>query len=244
MKKKVFFAALVAATTLFATSCSKDEGEPAENVVTITFSDLTLAANSYWNGSDESGGFTSGIATFNNSFTNWGGGFISWSGFGYSNQNDTATAGYGNQFSVYTTSANANGIFAVGYVSSFDSDDAPSITFDEPVALKKADFALNTYAYKSMRDGDDVAKKFADGDWYKITISGYDSDGDETASLDVYLADFRNGKSVLTGNWTSVDLSSLGSVSKLTFAASSSDVGDWGMNTPGYFCIDNIAYVK
>ena len=112
MKKKVFFAALVAATTLFTASCSKDDGE-SENVVTITFSDLALDADSYWNGSDESGEFTSGIATFSNSFTDWGEGFTSWSGFGYSNQNDTATAGYTNEFSVYTASANANGIFAL-----------------------------------------------------------------------------------------------------------------------------------
>jgi len=241
MKKKLFFAALAAAATLFTVSCGKED---AENVVAINFSDLTLAADSYWNGSDNSGKFTSGIAEFSNSFTDWGGGFISWNGFAYSNKNDTATADYTNEFSVYTTSANTNGIFAVCYISDYENDTAPTITFDEPVALKKVDLALNTYAYKSMKYGDEVSKKFTAGDWYKITISGYAQDGTQTAELDVYLADFRNGKSVLVSGWTSVDLSPLGSVSKLTFAASSSDVGEYGINTPTYFCMDNIMYVK
>ena len=241
MKKQAFFAALIAAA-LATASCSSKGCEEPESIATITFSDLALAADSRWNGSDESGGFTSGIAAFSNSFTDWGGGYTSWSGFGYSNQNDTATAGYANEFSVYTASANANGTFAVCYVSDYEGDSAPSITFGKPVALKTADFALNTYAYKSIRYGDEAGKKFAAGDWYKIIISGYRADGSKTADLDVYLADFRDGKNVLVSSWTSVDLSALGSASRLAFAASSSDVGAWGINTPSYFCIDNIAY--
>ena len=100
-----------------------------------------------------------------------------------------------------------------------------------------------------MKYGDAFAKKIGAGDWYKITISGYDANGvKKAAELNVYLADFRTDKSVLTSNWTSVDLSSLGVVSKLTFDASSSDVSEYDgilyMNTPTYFCIDNIAYAK
>ena len=238
MKRKLFFAALIAATTLFAAACSKDDDNGRERLEVINFSDLTLEPNSYWDGSDGSGGFTSGTATFANTFTDWGGGFTSWSGFGYSNQNDTETAGFGNQFSVYTATANANGIFAV-----WASSTTAGITFDEPKELRTADFALTTYAYLSMRDGDAFAKKFEAGDWYKITITAHDPD-DGTTTLDVYLVDFRDGKTVLTGGWTSVNLSPLGTVSKLNFAATSSDVGQFGMNTPAYFCIDNISYVK
>jgi hypothetical protein len=40
-------------------------------------------------------------------------------------------------------------------------------------------------------------------------------------------------------DWRYVDLSSLGKVKKLGFALDSSDGGDWGINTPAYFCIDN-----
>ena len=41
-----------------------------------------------------------------------------------------------------------------------------------------------------------------------------------------------------------MDLSSLGSVKTLNFSMESSDVGDYGMNTPAYFCMDNFTSAK
>ncbi|MDR0711207.1 MAG: DUF4465 domain-containing protein [Prevotellaceae bacterium] len=253
MKRRLFPVVLTAAC-LFAVSCEKDN----ENITkddenegssitrdTIDFSDLTLEANSYWNNNDSSGEFTSGKAVFLNrhtydaSYNMW-----SWGGFAYSNQNDTLGSGYNTQFNVYTATPNAHGIFALGYVDTY-TPAIPTITFDEQVALKSADFALNTYAYKSMRDGENgwgesvIAKKFAAGDWYKITIKNINSSNVASDSLEVYLADFREGKSILIDDWTEFSFDSF-AASKVTFEASSSDVGAYGMNTPAYFCIDNI----
>ncbi|MGD8501571.1 MAG: hypothetical protein PVJ86_13040, partial [Phycisphaerales bacterium] len=54
----------------------------AANATVATFEDLDLPPESYWNGSDGSGGFTSGSAHFNNHYDPaWG----SWDGFSYSN---------------------------------------------------------------------------------------------------------------------------------------------------------------
>jgi hypothetical protein len=39
--------------------------------------------------------------------------------------------------------------------------------------------------------------------------------------------------------WEWLDLTSLGLVTSLNFALESSDVGEYGMNTPAYFCIDD-----
>jgi hypothetical protein len=39
-----------------------------------------------------------------------------------------------------------------------------------------------------------------------------------------------------------VDLSNLKVAKKLRFSLSSSDNAAWGMNTPGYFCLDNLNY--
>ena len=236
MKTKVFFAALVAATALFTAACSEDDGVVATSRITFSDTNPKLDSNSYWNGSDLRGKFTSLRATFSNSYDT---AYHSWSGFAYSNQNDIDSAGYGNQYSVYTATTNTNGTFAVCNASNYNG--APTITFSTPVALKNADFALNTYAYKSMENGDSFAKKFEAGDWYKITITAY-QDSVKLKDLDVYLADFRNGAN-LTDNWKNINLSSFGkAVNKLTFEASSSDVGQFGMNTPAYFCIDNIEY--
>ena len=79
------------------------------------------------------------------------------------------------------------------------------------------------------------------GDWFKLTIKGYYLKA-ETAAVDVYLADFRNNKSFLMKDWQKVDLTALGKVDSVAFSFSSSDNGDFGMNTPAYVCIDNIEF--
>ncbi|MDR3188460.1 MAG: DUF4465 domain-containing protein [Prevotellaceae bacterium] len=242
MNKKLFPITLVAAC-LFAASCSKDNDDTNQpNAYTIDFSNLTLEKNSHWNGSDSSGKFSSGKATFLNSYTYHADfGYESWGGFAYSNQNDTSLSSPTAQYDVYTATPNTKGVFAVGYMDTYLlTPTIPTITFDEPVALKSASFALNAYAYKSMRDGDGFAKKFAAEDWYKITIKSFDRNDVVTGSLEVYLADFRDEKSLLVDSWTKFSLAPL-TAGKLTFEASSSDNGEWGMNTPAYFCIDDIA---
>ena len=44
--------------------------------------------------------------------------------------------------------------------------------------------------------------------------------------------------------WTYVDLSQLGEIDGLTFGMTSSDTGDWGMNTPAYFAMDDFGAAK
>jgi hypothetical protein len=41
-------------------------------------------------------------------------------------------------------------------------------------------------------------------------------------------------------NWTRVDLSALGTVDSVTFHFESSDIGEFGINTPLYFCLDDL----
>lgn len=102
----------------------------------------------------------------------------------------------------------------------------------------------NTYAVSSMTNGDGYAKKFAADDWFKLTITGYrfDEEMQEVAgeSVDFYLADFRDGKSIILTDWVWCDLTSLGEVDAISFSLSSTDNGTYGMNTPGYFCFDNL----
>jgi hypothetical protein len=60
----------------------------------------------------------------------------------------------------------------------------------------------------------------------------------------VYLADFRpadNTKDYISTKWEYVSLISLGLVDSLSFSIASSDVGAFGINTPTYFCIDQVS---
>jgi len=75
-----------------------------------------------------------------------------------------------------------------------------------------------------------------------LRIFGY-LNGEKTDSVDFYLADFRfedNTQDYIVDTWEMVDLSTLGKIDQLGFTLSSSDNGDWGMNTPGYFFIDEL----
>ena len=61
-----------------------------------------------------------------------------------------------------------------------------------------------------------------------------------TGTKEYYLADLRDeATAYIINDWRYVDLSVLGEVTKIGFALSSTDGGDWGMNTPAYFCFDN-----
>ncbi|ANQ52780.1 DUF4465 domain-containing protein [Flammeovirga sp. MY04] len=118
-----------------------------------------------------------------------------------------------------------------------------SLVFVNPVQLNTISFTNNAYGYLSMKQGDWLAKKFEAGDWFKVTVKGWDKDGNPTGTIDVSLAE---GEDILD-TWKAVDLSSLGVVSKLTFDMSSSDPaaappGDF--NTPMYFCMKDISFFK
>ena len=209
-----------------------------------TFDDLSLdPVDAYWNGSDLSGGFQSGMAYFFNTYNQkWG----SWKGFAYSNMKDTTTAGYTNQYSAITgIGVNGSANYGVSYAGSGAS---VALRGNLRGGVVKGVFITNsTYAYLSMKNGDSFAKKFGgstgnDPDWFLLTIKGFYS-GTITDSVNFYLADFRftdNSKDFILNSWAWVDLTTLGNVDSLTFNLSSSDVGQYGMNTPAYFCLDNL----
>ena len=227
-----------------------------------TFEDLTPTTpytgpgdGAYWNGSDGSGGFISNDAWFTNQYdSTWG----SWSGWAYSNTKDTTTAGPTNQYSAITgKGVNGSNNYGVAYISSWNNDHAQLYfgysSGDYAQQVAGTYITNTTYAYLSMKDGDDFAKKFGgedgtDPDWFKLSIYGLDSSYQRIndKKVDFYLADYRfddPNQDYIVNDWEWVDLSSLGTVAGLEFDLSSSDVGAYGMNTPAYFAMDDLATV-
>lgn len=212
----------------------------------VDFEDLPLAPESYYNGSDGAGGFTSNGTFFNNDFDDR---FPAWSGWSYSNVTDNATPGYGNQYSAVTAGgADGSSNYAVGFAS------APGeATIDLPASMFPQSMLVTntTYAYLSMLHGDQFAKQFGgpagdDPDYFLLTITGLDGGGKPMGAVEVYLADYRfedSALDTLVGSWTEVDLSALSSARKLSFGLESTDVGQFGMNTPAYFAVDNLHLV-
>jgi len=219
--KKLFFSLILAAALIAA---------PAAYADVSTFEDLTLGAESYWNGSDDSGGFTSGDAYFLNAYDST---YASWDGWAYSNTTDTTTPGWSNQYSAITGGgAGASSNYGVAYDGgTYGAASPPNLSFgavtgnDLDTTISGAYITNTTYAYLSMRDGDGYAKKFGgdngtDADWFKLTIQGIDAEANYTGTVDFFLADFRFADSAndyILDDWTWVNLTSLGDVIGLEF---------------------------
>jgi hypothetical protein len=219
--------------------------------LTADFEDLGLPPGAYYNGADLAGGFLSRGIAFGNEFDD-SFGFDYWSGFAASAVNAPSTPGYSNQYaSAAGAGAGGSATYAIGFDDPYGAQrDVVSLATPATVAGL---FVNNTaYAAWSMRQGDAFAKAFggadgADPDWFRLAITGLGPGGQTLGTIDVYLADYRAADpaldSVMT-QWTWVDLTALGNqVAGLSFALDSSDVGQFGMNTPAYFAIDNLVVV-
>jgi hypothetical protein len=211
----------------------------------VDFEDLTLAPESFYNGSDGAGGFISQGAFFNNNYNSQ---FGSWSGWSYSNKTDVTTPGFMNQYSAYNLPY-GGGDGSANYGVAFNSElgDAYVLLPDgtTPASMRVTN---TTYAALSMRDGDMFAKKFGgpdgtDPDFFVLTLHGLHANGDVTGSVHFFLADYTfqdPDLNYIVSSWTTVDLTPLGNATSLAFELTSSDIGPFGMNTPAYFAIDNL----
>lgn len=212
---------------------------------TADFEDFGIGVDSFLNGSDGSGGFQTGDLRLLNSYN---AAWASWSGWAISSMRDTTTAGFTNQYSAITASGrNGSTAYATAYTGSGGS--MMTLTGAAAGQVVAGLYVTNaTYAYLSMRDGDAFAKKFGgitgnDPDFLRLTIKKYYNGALGSDSVVVYLADFRNADNTqdyILKDWTYVDLTPLGNVDSLAFSLSSSDVGAFGMNTPAYFCVDDV----
>lgn len=234
---RAVFAALIATGSLLPL---------ATNAGTIDFEDVgagLAGPESFYNGSDGAGGFSSGGAALPNTFTDFGGGCC-WEGWSYSNVTDNTTPGLANQYSAFPGGGAAG---SATYGISFSTN---RLSLPSPSAVSGGHFANTTWAALSMQIGDAFAKPFGgesgdDPDFFLLTISGRDARGEQTASVDLYLADYRfadNARDFILDEWAFVDLNPLGVVSSLQFDFSSSDVGPFGINTPTYFALDDLSY--
>ena len=188
---------------------------PSADAEIVTFDDLNLGPDSFYNGSDGAGEFESNGVVFNIFYDDEFGPY--WEGVAYSNTTDTTTPDFTNQYSAITgTGADNSSIYGVAYLGFYGI--IPTITFADEVNLAKAYITNTTYAFLAMQNGNAPAKKFGgddgdDPDWFLLTITGKDVDENVTGVIEFYLADFRfadNSQDYIIDDWTAVDLGGLG----------------------------------
>ena len=246
MKKIYLMAALFAATTI--------SGQNAD------FESISLPTDSFWNGSDLSGtsngtglfesAMIEGGHEFSNQYdTTWGAPGYWSQGWAYSNQTSDMLTGTAGQHSSYAGGAYSGSNYAIGQNGS-------EIILAGGVSPELRITNVNYAAY-SMLNGDSFGKEFGsqydangsvdgtDGeDWFLLKILCYNLSDVLVDSVELYLADYRfadNTQDYIQKDWTTVSLTSTEALGRLKFNLTSSDEGQWGMNTPAFFAIDDLS---
>ncbi len=196
-------------------------------------------------------GRNSGLAHFPTIYdTSFGGYWVS--GFAYSNIQDSVTAGFAGQYSARPGKAAFGNQYAVAY-GAMNTIRLMGAAVGN--GLSGMYVSNNNFAYYSMLNGDNFARKFGDTtgtnsglpqgtfpDYFRMIFQPYRGGVPTTDSVVFYLADFRapdSASDYIVKDWKWVSLTSLGRADSVLITLQSSDVGQFGMNTPAYFCIDN-----
>ena len=224
------------------------------------FESISLTNESYWNGSDLTG-TSNGAGLFESVMIEGGHEFSSqfnttwglpgyWSaGWAFSNQTSDTLTGLTGQYSSYAGGAYSGSNYAIGKNGS-------EIILAGGVSPELRITNVNYAAY-SMLNGDSFGKEFGsvydangsvdgtDGeDWFLLKILCYNLSDVLVDSVELYLADYRfadNTQDYIQKNWTTVSLTMAETLGRLKFNLTSSDEGQWGMNTPAFFAIDDLS---
>lgn len=248
---------LVSAVSL--TSCDNDSSYEGDFFFQTSFTDVPdedFNDEGYWKECYESAsneGFSSGGIHFTHtaSATEWDGvTYYSWDGFCPSTSNDLADYTDGNwidhQWSAMSTSLlQVKRKYVIGFWDVMEDASDPLnasscvITCDisdefKPLAITVTN---TTYGYYAMKNGTAYSRPFGADDKFTLRATGI-LDGKTTGYVDIQLA--ADGEFI--DEFTEFSLSPLGKVNKVVFTMSSTDSGQWGMNTPAYFAIADFVY--
>ena len=228
----------------------------AQTPIAITFDEptFTLTPNSYYKNT-VTNDWSSGVAKFRYSWNSSFGGFWE-SGTAYTNKKDTVDGTFTNLYGCIANGAvNGNNYATV--------QDGAIITFSNNTTQVSGFFITNTtYVWKTIKNGNSFSRKFGDTtgtfsgglyaqggypDYFKLVVFGYQGGLKKADSVQYYLSDYRLNGSIndyIIKNWRYLNCTTIGVVDSLVFKLRSSDNGSFGMNTPGYFSIDNFTTVN
>lgn len=168
-------------------------------------------------------------------------GGTSWEGFTFSKKN----ADTGNQFECVAKGGllGEGTPFVVGYYSEYftnNSTDYPSsnvIVFDDTYYPKEVYICQSSNTLKALKEGMTPARPFTDKDTLALIITGINNQYVEIGESVVYHLAV-DGK--FNQGWEKVDLSFMDACAGLSFRMTSTDKGQWGINTPTYFALDGL----
>lgn len=216
-----------------------------KKVPTATFEEQALAKESVKQYATTPGfaTFASGDFTLQNynSSSEWGTYYYA---FTLTNKTTTTeNADYTNAYESACGGAKNGSNYVVWYDNTYNGGD--TITLARPSTITGFYVTNTTYTENVIVNGNSAGRKLnQDGDYLILHISGLDADKQSTGTVDYTLASTTDNKMYYVKAWRWVNLSSLGATTKyLTFSMTGSDTGQWGLNTPTYFAMDDLGGV-
>ena len=176
-------------------------------------------------------------------------GYNYWNGgIAISNYTSTTLEGmdYLRQLSAYVKNEgdkgghNGSENFAVANIATWTGTPAALEMPSKPAIIDHCYINLGAYGIAYALYGDGFGSKATEKSHVDLIAKGYDENGNLTGSATIALIDGTN----IMQEWTYFSLANLGKVSKVTFdiVDVAGDLsGDWGINFPTYFLLDDIA---
>ncbi|HBC29194.1 MAG TPA: hypothetical protein DC006_06005 [Prevotellaceae bacterium] len=250
MKKTKLMAMLLMAGLAFTACDEDDDFNPVldgEQTVTVDFEGSYFSAlidTPQYNGPMLYGELSSNYrwtdpaTTLTGGMTNkWGGQYgFSEGGAAISNYLDAnvdSLHSYDTQLAVPVSNGSSN--FVVVY-------DEATLSFSDGVAreVKSIDMIGTTYMLSVAKQGNGIARALTLGtDYLNVKIKGFNGTN-PTDSVNVALC----AAGGFMTKWCTCSIASLGKVTSLKFTMEGSDTGEYGLNTPAYFALDNVVIVK
>lgn len=206
----------------------------------INFEDVDLAGATFYNGADLAGLIsTAGNFSFIN-YTDPQN--SSWNGFAISATTGNNYTGSWNDDTQYNSCVGGgmqSKQFAVGYYSQYNAamdDQYPDIYATSNMRPEYLHVTNAAYTLTSLLNGDAYSHKFTKADSLMLIVKGLTKDDEETGSVSIALAK----DSLFLTEWTKIDLTPLGVVDHIRFSMTSTDEAYGFINTPTYFCLDNL----
>ena len=131
--------------------------------------------------------------------------------------------------------------YVIGYYSSWITEllgySSNTILFDQDYYPEHVYICQNSNTMEAITNGGVFnARAFTENDTLALIISALNSGMEETKSITYYLAvdgEKNNG-------WIKVPLTALGQAAGLSFRMTTTDIGQFGENTPMYFALDGL----
>lgn len=176
-------------------------------------------------------------------------GYSYWGGFAQSKLFDTDLANgiLENQYAAYNSSAASGDGFLLYYYDSYNEPCDILFRRAKVYRFQSVKLNLTTYTYASIVDEgiNDFARVFGDGDYLKVVFTPIDRDMQPVDSqrVECYIVDYRDGRRFVADSWNEFELDAIeGSYYGVRVVIETTDVGDYGANTPLYICMDDLKY--